>query len=366
MISDIVIHVLIVAPGLACAQSRYGQTILRVRRRRFDHRAGQGLKRPPGLPDRLVEMRHPVLEVAVVERPPFDRGERRRRWPDHIVLDRQDRWPTAPATRLGPVGRSNRVAEPCHPLQPEQPPFRPPRDLDGNAGSDQAVEQADGTFDGDAEAGCKRGGRDQRCGSQHVDCHDGMRIAAPAGDRGARDEPGVLEIHQQLRSVRGLAGESAQERRQPGGQFKRRLGAQRRRPGDRHGHPEDFVARPEADQRGADRRACSAGVQPGMDTAGRDEQRGIAVRRGARQVFFRLLNLAFLVEIRRDDPPVQHQCMAGGIDHSAAVDDAERAVYAQPQPLQHGGEVPGVDQHPVDRGLAAHRVEPGAIDEGGS
>ena len=68
-----------------------------------------------------------------------------------------------------------------------------------------------------------------------------------------------------------------------------------------------------------------------MDAAGGGEQRGVARRRDAGQVFFGLLDLAFLVEIRGDDPLVQHQRMPGGVEDGAAVDDAERAVHAQPQ-----------------------------------
>ena len=56
--------------------------------------------------------------------------------------------------------------------------------------------------------------------------------------------------------------------------------------------------------------------------------------------------------------------MAGGIEDGAAVDNAQRAVHAQPQAFEHGGEVPGIDRLAVDRGLAAHRVEPGAVEEG--
>ena len=56
--------------------------------------------------------------------------------------------------------------------------------------------------------------------------------------------------------------------------------------------------------------------------------------------------------------------MAGGGEDGAAVDDAERAVHAQAKPFEHGGEVPGIDRLAVDRGLAAHRVEPGAVQEG--
>lgn len=61
------------------------------------------------------------------------------------------------------------------------------------------------------------------------------------------------------KSIRGDLSEAEV----PGGQFPRRLGAQRRRPGDRHGH---LVPRPEADQRGADWRARPARVEPGRLT----------------------------------------------------------------------------------------------------
>ena len=57
--------------------------------------------------------------------------------------------------------------------------------------------------------------------------------------------------------------------------------------------------------------------------------------------------------------------MARGVDDGAAVNPAEPSVSVQPEPFKHGGEMPGVDQHPVDGGLAAHRVEPGPIEEGG-
>ena len=156
---------------------------------------------------------------------------------------------------------------------------------------------------------------------------------------GARREPGALEVHQQLPSVRGLAGESAQERRQPGGQFKRRLGAQRRGAGERHGHPEDFVARPEADQRGADRRTRPAGVQPGMNAMCRGEQRRRRRWRRPAKCFLGLLDIALLVEIRCDDPLVQRQRMPGGIEDFAAIDDAQRAgpcAAASPRARRRG------------------------------
>ena len=93
-----------------------------------------------------------------------------------------------------------------------------------------------------------------------------------------------------------------------------------------------------------------------MDTTCRREQGGVA-RRDAGQMFFGQLDLALLVEVRRNNPLVQGQGMAGGLEDGAAVDDAECAVHAESETFEHGGEVPGVDRLSIDCGLAAHRVE---------
>lgn len=58
--------------------------------------------------------------------------------------------------------------------------------------------------------------------------------------------------------------------------------------------------------------------------------------------------------------------MAGGADEAAVVDEAQHTIHAQPQAFQHGGEVPGVGPLAVHVGLAAHGVEPGAVQEGPS
>ena len=52
------------------------------------------------------------------------------------------------------------------------------------------------------------------------------------------------------------------------------------------------------------------------------------------------------------------------IEHHAAIDDAQRAVHAQPKSFEHGGEMPGVDRLAVDGGLAAHGLQAGAVEEG--
>ena len=91
---------------------------------------------------------------------------------------------------------------------------------------------------------------------------------------------------------------------------------------------------------------------------------GVAPDAAAREDLSRPLDRALLVEIRCHQPLVQVERVAGGGEDGAAVDDAERAVHAQAKPLEHGGEVPGIDRLSVDRGLAADRVEPGAMQEG--
>ena len=55
---------------------------------------------------------------------------------------------------------------------------------------------------------------------------------------------------------------------------------------------------------------------------------------------------------------------SGFVEDVAAVDDAQIGVHAQPQAFDGRGEVPGIDELAVDRGLTADRVEPGAVEEG--
>jgi hypothetical protein len=52
---------------------------------------------------------------------------------------------------------------------------------------------------------------------------------------------------------------------------------------------------------------------------------------------------------------VQGECRARSLKNVAAVDDAQRAVHAQAQPLEDGGEVPGIDAASVHRGLVGGR-----------
>ena len=126
-----------------------------------------------------------------------------------------------------------------------------------------------------------------------------------------------------------------------------------------------FFPRPEADQGGADRRtgtALAVAVDPLAHAVRGGEQRGAPGL--CRQASLRLLDVTLLVEVRCHQPLMQVQRMAGGIEDGTAVDDAERTVHAESKTFEHGGEVPGVDRVAVDRGLAAHRIEPGAMEKG--
>ncbi len=61
---------------------------------------------------------------------------------------------------------------------------------------------------------------------------------------------------------------------------------------------------------------------------------------------------------------MQGECRARGLENLAAVDDPQRVVHAQAQPLEHGGEVPGIDAASIDRGLATDRLQPRAVEKG--
>ena len=83
------------------------------------------------------------------------------------------------------------------------------------------------------------------------------------------------------------------------------------------------------------------------------EQRGGA---GRREDLSSALHCAFLIECWCDEPLVQVERMAGGVEDGTAVDDAERTAHAEAQPLEYGGKVPGIDRLAVDRGLRAYRL----------
>jgi hypothetical protein len=106
-----------------------------------------------------------------------------------------------------------------------------------------------------------------------------------------------------------------------------RLRPERRGPGERDRHPKNLLPDPEADQRGADRAAVAAALEPAAQAVGGGEQRGRAG--GRAQGVLGKLDFALLVEVGEDQPLVLIEGMAGGIDDGAAVDDAEAGVRSE-------------------------------------
>jgi hypothetical protein len=93
-------------------------------------------------------------------------------------------------------------------------------------------------------------------------------------------------------------------------------------------------------------------------------RRGDQRRQGGglpRQLGLRPLDLALLIEIRRDEPLVQGEGGLCRLQDVGAVDDAQIGVHAQPQAFDGCGEVPGVDQLAVGGGLLADGGEAGAV-----
>ena len=95
----------------------------------------------------------------------------------------------------------------------------------------------------------------------------------------------------------------------------------------------------------------------------REQRRGAGRGRGEHPLG--LLHVALLVEVGCGEPLMQLQRIPCCCKDLAALDNAQSRVHAQPEALEQGGEVPRVDPLPVDIGLAANRVEPGAVEEGG-
>jgi hypothetical protein len=170
-----------------------------------------------------------------------------------------------------------------------------------------------------------------------------MRIAPPAGDGRARVEPRTLQREEELARVCGLGGNRVEEVDRPGVPRRWRISRERGGTGQWDGCAEEVVAQPEADQRGADRRAGAVGGQPRVHPLCCGKERRAPVADKAGEVPRGALHLTFLIEIRRDDPLVQGQGVSGVGQDLAAVDHARRLRHTQPQALEHGGELPGVD-----------------------
>jgi hypothetical protein len=58
---------------------------------------------------------------------------------------------------------------------------------------------------------------------------------------------------------------------------------------------------------------------------------------------------------------MQVQGVASRIEDHAAIDDAQGVVHAQPEALEHRGEVLWINRLAIHGRLTTHRLQPGAI-----
>jgi hypothetical protein len=237
------------------------------------------------------------------------------------------------------------------------------RDLDRDLRCLQLAEDADRVLDRDAENAGKGGRRDHRGGGEHIHCRRGRGGPPAAGDRTPRLEPGPFDRREEIKAIGGLARQRAQECRQPRLQLPRLLGLQCRGTGERGGLTEEMTARPEADERRPDRRPWFAALDPDPEPLGRRQERWWCAGLGGQQGFGPP-DLAFLIEVRINDPLVEVKGGTGRIEDASAVDDPEIRIHAQAQSFEGGGETPGINQRAAYGRLSAYRVEASAIQEG--
>ena len=76
------------------------------------------------------------------------------------------------------------------------------------------------------------------------------------------------------------------------------------------------------------------------------------------------LRLAFLIEIGLDDPLMQPERRARGIDDLAAIDDAEIGVHLQPQALKRRRQMPGIDQLTINGRLTTDSFKARSVENG--
>ena len=132
---------------------------------------------------------------------------------------------------------------------------------------------------------------------------------------------------------------------------------------ERAGQGGQLPPQPIPNQRGAQRRPRAAAIEPGMGRAGGAEQRRLAFGDHI-EVGHRRADRVLLRPVGLDIPPIKCERMLGGSEQEAAFEHRRHVINPQTHPFDQGGEVPGVDRLAVDRGLPAHRLEPGAVGPG--
>ncbi len=124
------------------------------------------------------------------------------------------------------------------------------------------------------------------------------------------------------------------------------------------GRPEEVVLGPEPHESAADWRPGATRVQPGPEGLTDTDQPG-----GIGKMTHCFLDIAFLIEVRPHDPLMQRERTPRRLEYLPAIDNAQRVINLLAQPLQDGGQVPGIDAVAVDRRLAPYRFEPGTIEK---
>jgi hypothetical protein len=161
----------------------------------------------------------------------------------------------------------------------------------------------------------------------------------------------MLEAPHHFDVVRGFGGKGVKKSDRPFSPSLWRLGPECPRTRQRDGRPEQATFRPETDKGGTGGGAAAAAVQPSPQCFADPDEAD-----GAGQVQLGDLYLAFLIEVRLDNPLMQAQRHARGLKDLAAIDDAQRVIHAQSQALQNGGHMPRINAVAVDGCLPADRL----------
>jgi hypothetical protein len=155
------------------------------------------------------------------------------------------------------------------------------------------------------------------------------RILAPRADGAASKRARRAPSRPANRARPPLREQGTQERRQPGAALPWRAVAC-----ERHQHPEKAVVGP--DRTGSAR----AGGPPPPVWLLPPSQACSPVRDG-REDLFGVLPRAHLVEVRCSEPLVQVARVVGASEDGVLVDDAERAVHVEAQPLEQAARCQG-------------------------
>ena len=334
----------------------------------------QSAEGAPHLTDGLLHLGHPVREVAVVELPTIERRHGRQRRHGDRVLGHSGGRPR-PRPGSGRYGGRTTSRSGARPVSPNS------RRLERWVTSTAipAAQKSSSNWVAFLTAM-------PRPAASEVAETSGVaaRMSTAAAARECRRRPATARrAASQARSIAtsrsspssASSSQRAQERRHPGVALPRRVGAQRAVAGQRHRRAQQALASPRTapgprgsaggrrHRRGRRHRCCPSPPSQACSPVAAASS-GVAPDAAAARTCSARCTSPSWSKSGASQPLVQVERVAGGGEDGAAVDDAERAVHAEAQPLEHGGEVPGIDRLSVDRGLAAHGLEPDPVKKG--